>query len=174
MKKVYLLIFAIVSCICFSSCAPQIIKVQGTPGYYISDQPTLEKGSLLGIVGSNGTTTIEMDKQNYYPCLFSINPKNHKAIPFALDFTTNPAHYGWSGLMGVAGAGVGGLFASLVAVLVQHGDPDPSILGLTMTSLAVSFGGMVPGISIQEKGDYGVVRNYKYLPTQNTNDDLAR
>ncbi len=167
MKRYVLLVVITILGIVITSCStPHQITIHGTPGHYISYEPTMEDGALLGSIDRSGKAVIEVDDQMFYPCLFSIDPQTRRAIPFGLDFTDNSPRSLCAVSPYLALAGVfGGAFTSLIGLAVSE---SIATTGLFTMLGSVSF--LLPPVM----SDNAARSNYKYLPTQNTNDDLAR
>ena len=89
-------VFIVISCLCVCSCSQYIhVMVSGQSGTVIKTP----SGDVLGTIGSEGNTEINLPRNPHYAFLFSSNSSQGVDIPFALEFKTNTKKKigGWIG-----------------------------------------------------------------------------
>lgn len=155
---IYIIIWGIIILMTQSCTTYTTFTVYGEPGTEIM---TPNKNKLATISGK-GTTKIKNNNNNFYSFLISHQPGSNDYIPFALDYKNKKYRKWWA-------TTYTGLASFVAGAAIYSGDND-------LGSMAMSAGLLIGAI-----GGYGLVfsesttnrtYHYKYLPTQNTNQDL--
>ncbi len=134
----------------------------------------------LGIADSEGYLELKIDDNNYFPFLLSHKPNESNYIPFALNYkhkSRKGAKFSGGLGIGMAGVGLGGMFGALIPMIVAAADGDDDLL--LGSAFGVAGGGVLAGLgcaigapATERLKQTSYQYEYKYLPYQNTNNDL--
>lgn len=94
--KYLIKVLMIMTCLFICSCSEYIqVMVSGQPDTVIKTP----SGNVLGTIGSEGCTEINLPRNPHYAFLLSSNSYQGVDIPFALEFKTNTTKWtgGWVG-----------------------------------------------------------------------------
>lgn len=114
-------VFIVISCLCVCSCSQYIqVLVSGKPGTVIKEP----NGNVVGTIGNDGSTKIDLQRNPHYAFLLSNNPVQGTDVPFALEFKTNTRKRtaDWVGYWILLPTGIGALAALPIAF--NLGDDD--------------------------------------------------
>lgn len=169
MKLIKTIIVVVVCALGVSCSTTQKFFVTGAPDTKIFTPGRV----ILGTINSSGVVEVELQSDAYCAYLLAQGPDSELMVPFALDFKeqsyAGSAITEWCGYT-VFGGGAVVELAGLVALLAGDEELGAIMVSSGLGAMAVGCPMIGVGRSRQEQLDH--VYNFKYLPTQATNNSF--
>ena len=159
--SLYTLLFLLCT-LCSSCSSTSKLVVRGTPGTIITS--TDNARTQLGQIDGSGKAVIKLNRNRYYPFLFSKSPYSNEYIPFALDYKNKNKKI-LRNAVAYLGSTIVMFGAAAAAVGIAVGDEAVLAIGGGM-----ALGGALLILPALGGGD-DVEHSYEYL-NQQTNNDL--